>query len=125
MAPSFELLAGLPGDGPYPEQFTVMGGTHREGFVVRVIPDRASPWVGNIQPGYLAVTRVVPHPDGRTLLASGWDAVGDVWQPIELDVRDGTVAASAYGSDVRRSGLRSIWHALKWNVARLLGQRGT
>jgi hypothetical protein len=69
MAPSFEVLPGLPGDGPYPEQFTTMGGTHREGFVVRVIPDHASPWVGNFQPGYGGISRVVPLPDGRTLLA--------------------------------------------------------
>lgn len=40
----------------------------REGFVVRVIPDRAGPWVGNFQPGSGGISRFVPHPDGRTLL---------------------------------------------------------
>ena len=197
MVPSFEVLPGLPGEGPYPEQFTTMGGIHREGFVVRVIPDRASPWVGNFQPGYRGISRVLFHPDGRTLLvvsrgiaypidpesrslaspvvdedvedtcvpdgrlvlvgstdltilgpgsqriktqrvawdgvqdvrvegrklfANGWDAVGDVWRPIEVDLHDGTVTASAYGFYSAPHTLRSVWDALRHVGRRLLGR---
>jgi hypothetical protein len=175
MAPSFEVLPGLPAEGPYPEQFSGHGGTHREGFVVRVFPDRSAPWVGNFQAGLGGVSRVVPHPDGRTLLvlaggcaylvdpearrlavppvddnvqdvlvfagqivfvsftdvtflgpglqrwrsprlawdglkevrvegttllALGWDVCGEVWRPVEVDLRDGCVLRSAYQFEV-------------------------
>src|SRR5215471_12811382 len=68
MAASFEVLPGLPGDGPYPEQFTTAGGTHREGFVVRVLPERGPPWVGNFQRGLGTFSGVMWHPGGRLLL---------------------------------------------------------
>ena len=68
MPPSFQVLPGLPGEGPYPEQFTTSGGTHREGFVVRVWSDLGAPWVGNFQPGGGLLSRVLRHPNGRLLL---------------------------------------------------------
>lgn len=49
---SFEILPGLPGTGPFPEQFTMSGGTHREGFVVRFTADGGETWVGNFQRGF-------------------------------------------------------------------------
>jgi hypothetical protein len=49
---SFDILPGLPATGPYPEQFSVHGGTHREGFVVRFVPDTGEGWVGNFQRGF-------------------------------------------------------------------------
>ncbi len=200
MAPSFEVLPGLPGEGPYPEQFTTSGGTHREGFVVRVIPDHAAPWTGNFQPGCGGVSRVVLHPDGRTLLvfsgglaypidpesrslaspavddgvqdvcvagdqlvlvgytgltilgpgshrwqsqrvawdgikdvridgskltAMGWDVVGDVWRPVEVDLRDGMVKASAYEFDVVPPQRRSAWGALNAVLQRLFRRPGS
>jgi hypothetical protein len=68
MTASFVILPGLPGEGPYPEQFTNAGGTHREGFVVQIVPESGEPWVGNFQRGHGTLTRVVAHPGGRLLL---------------------------------------------------------
>jgi len=65
----FEVLPGLPGVGPYPEQFSPTGrGTFREGFVVRFKPRSAASWVGNFQSGPYGFTGVVPHPDGRSVI---------------------------------------------------------
>jgi hypothetical protein len=65
----FEVLPGLPGVGPYPEQFSANGkGTHREGFVVRFQPRSSEPWVGNFQPGVYGFTGALPHPEGRTVI---------------------------------------------------------
>ena len=48
----FEILTGLPGTGPWPEQFSATGlGTHSEGFVVRFVPDHGEAWIGNFLPG--------------------------------------------------------------------------
>lgn len=69
MAASFEILPGLPGTGRYPEQFSTHGGTHREGFVVRVRPADGEPWVGNFQPAYTSfLSAVLPHPDADALI---------------------------------------------------------
>lgn len=83
MAPSFEVLPGLPATGPYPEQFTTRGGTHREGFVVRIVPDRAAPWVGNFQPGIGGISRVALHPDGKTLFV----VAGGLAYPVDPESR--------------------------------------
>jgi hypothetical protein len=65
----FEVLAGLPGDGPHPEQFTATGGgTQSEGFVVRFLPRTPSTWIGNFQPGWTNYNAVLIHPDTRTLI---------------------------------------------------------
>jgi hypothetical protein len=69
VAVSFEILPGLPATGPYPEQFSRHGGTHREGFVVRVVPEFGEPWTGNFQgDGYAQRSAVFHHPDGRHLI---------------------------------------------------------
>ena len=69
VAASFEILPGLPATGPYPEQFSTHGGTHREGFVVRVVPGCGAPWVGNFQGnGSSFRSAVFPHPDGHRLI---------------------------------------------------------
>jgi len=66
---SFELLAGLPGEGPAPEQFSATGqGKHREGIVVRFSPGAKQPWVGNFQPSYTKFFSVLPHP-GNDLIS--------------------------------------------------------
>ncbi|WP_242342077.1 hypothetical protein [Anaeromyxobacter terrae] len=74
---SFEILPGLPGTGPYPEQFTTSGATHREGFVVRFTADQGESWVGNFQRGsggrYLSA--VFEHPTmARFFVISGGQA---------------------------------------------------
>jgi len=65
----FEVLPGLSGVGPYPEQFSATGkGTHREGFVVRFHPHLSESWVGNFQSVLHGFTGVLLHPDGRTVI---------------------------------------------------------
>jgi hypothetical protein len=65
----FELLPGLPGVGPYPEQFTATGhGTHSEGVVVRFHPRSSQAWVGNFQPGIYGYDGALLHPDGHTVI---------------------------------------------------------
>jgi hypothetical protein len=68
------VLPGLPATGPLPEQFSATGlGKHREGFVVRFIPGRATAWVGNFQPGLGGCSGVFTHPAGSlvVVVASG------------------------------------------------------
>ncbi|WP_017478640.1 hypothetical protein [Pseudomonas sp. PAMC 26793] len=51
--PQHQLLAGLPGDGPLPLQFSATGqGQHSEGIVIRFLPEGMPSWVGNFQPGF-------------------------------------------------------------------------
>lgn len=65
----FEVLPGLPGVGPVPEQFTATGqGTHSEGFVVRFNPRSSESWVGNFVSGFVGYTGAFTHPDGRTVV---------------------------------------------------------
>lgn len=74
---SFEILPGLPGTGPYPEQFTTHGGTHREGFVVRFSADDGDTWVGNFQRGFGGryLSAVFEHPAATTfVVVSGGQA---------------------------------------------------
>jgi hypothetical protein len=55
----FEILAGLPGDGPLPEYFGFeTHGRYREGFVVRFFPSNGESWVGNFQSGITSLYRV-------------------------------------------------------------------
>jgi hypothetical protein len=72
----FEVLPGLPGFGPIPEQFTATGhGTHSEGFVVRFNPRSSDRWVGNFVSGFAGYTGAFIHPDGRTaIIISGGQA---------------------------------------------------
>lgn len=69
MNATFQILAGLPATGPYPEQFSVDGrGMHREGFVLRVTPGGGAPWAGNFQRGLTGFSGAFPHPDGTSLV---------------------------------------------------------
>jgi hypothetical protein len=75
-----EILPGLPGTGPYPEQFSTHGGRHREGFVVRFTSSEGDSWVGNFQPysrSYLS--GVFKHPCGEAyvVLAYGQGYIVD------------------------------------------------
>jgi hypothetical protein len=61
----FRILKGLPGAGPWPEQFSEPGGsTHNEGFVVEFLPAMKPPWVGNFQLGFGTYSGVLRFPDG-------------------------------------------------------------
>jgi len=65
----FEILDGMPPYGPCPEQFSATSwGTHSEGFVLRVNPDLAEPWIGNFQPGLTGYSCAYHHPNGRDLV---------------------------------------------------------
>jgi hypothetical protein len=69
MATRFEILPGLPGTGPRPEQFSATGhGTHSEGFVVRFLPEGSASWVGNFQGGFGECNGVFVHPNGAHLI---------------------------------------------------------
>jgi hypothetical protein len=62
---SFRILPGLPGTGPWPEQFSSGGGsTHREGFVVEFFPPMQPSWVGNFQNGMGGCSAVFSFPSG-------------------------------------------------------------
>jgi hypothetical protein len=66
---SFEVLAGLPGTGPIPEQFSATGtGTHSEGFVVKFYRNKGEPWVGNFQRGICAFNGAFLHPNRHDVL---------------------------------------------------------
>lgn len=97
---SFEILPGLPGTGPYPEQFTTHGGTHREGFAVRFSPQDGEPWVGNFQPGFGAryLSSVFERPAATTfVVVSGGQAY-----VVDPETR---AAVETFGGDIR-VGLR-------------------
>jgi hypothetical protein len=65
----YEILPGLPGVGPLPEQFTATGtGTHQEGFVVRFFLGSSESWIGNFQRGMGSLNDVFLHPNGRTII---------------------------------------------------------
>lgn len=69
MSWTYEILPGLPGTGPYPEQFSTQGGTHREGLVVRFTSCEGESWVGNFQPYFDSyLSGVFMHPDGATFV---------------------------------------------------------
>jgi len=69
MTAGFEILPGLPGTGPLPEQYSATGrGAHREGFVVRFSPREGAPWVGNFQLGLGGCNGVFAHPNGSDLV---------------------------------------------------------
>jgi len=65
----FETLDSLPTYGPMAIPFSASGhGTHREGFVIRVVPSNGRSWVGNFQPGYGPLTTALRHPNDRSLV---------------------------------------------------------
>lgn len=64
----FEILPGLPGTGPVPEYFGNGRERYREGLVVRFRSTATESWVGNFQLGDGGDSRVLIHPDGRTVV---------------------------------------------------------
>jgi hypothetical protein len=66
----FKPLAGLPGYGELPEQFSATGmGEHSEGFVVEFFPsDGLDSWLGNFQRGLTHLDAALDHPDGSSVI---------------------------------------------------------
>ena len=93
---TFEQLAGLPGTGPWPEQFTHSPwGTHSEGLVVRFCPSSGASWVGNFQRGFLSLDGVFLHPNGSSVLvvAGGEVFIVDPQSRQSIDSLHGAVQA--------------------------------
>src|SRR3990172_3937129 len=73
MMPRYQVLPGLPADGPVAVPFGAGGWTgawrgHREGFVVRFYPETNETWVANFQPGLGRWEGVLEHPNGKHLI---------------------------------------------------------
>src|SRR5262245_20208681 len=80
----YQVLPGLPADGPAVVPFGAGGWTgawsgHSEGFVVRFLPDTGEAWVANFQPGSGGCDGVLQHPNGvyAVVLARGQGYVVD------------------------------------------------
>jgi hypothetical protein len=89
----FEVLAGLPGDGPVPLAFSATGrGRHSEGFVVKFMPYDGASWVGNFQPGLTSFSLVVGQNNGTAhlVISSG--------QGYFVDTRTGGLLSEFGGS---------------------------
>jgi hypothetical protein len=77
----FEILAGLPTSGDWPEQFSATGmGGHQEGLVVKFYPASRAAWVGNFQRGMTDFSEAIEHPNGTNaiVVASGQGYVVDI-----------------------------------------------
>jgi hypothetical protein len=78
LVPNFyvRVLAGLPGTGPEPIQFSDGGRTHSEGFVVEFTLANGDKWVGNFQPGVAGASLALADPNypRRALIVSGGQA---------------------------------------------------
>jgi len=64
----WEILPGLPGDGPVPKYFHTCHPTPwAEGFVVRLWNDDGTDWFGNFQAGWTEFSAVIelPKTEGR------------------------------------------------------------
>jgi hypothetical protein len=73
----FEVLPGLPTDGPMPVSFSerAMRGEieFREALVVRFYPAKSNPWIGNFLGGMTNCSTVLDHPNETDVIvvASG------------------------------------------------------
>jgi hypothetical protein len=123
----WEILAGLPGTGPLPVQFSVNGqGTHREGLVVRF--NTAAAWVGNFQPGIGQYSGVVAAPGASSVIVV---AAGQAYV-VDPERRE---LARTFGGDIEvvldleQIGLvvfsNGLWfeaadaHGLRWQTRRI------
>lgn len=71
----YEILPGLPGVGPLPEQFSSTGqGHHSEGFVIKFTSSSGESWVGNFQPAYTQLFKVVDPWGQHILVVAGGQA---------------------------------------------------
>jgi hypothetical protein len=90
----YQILAGLPGEGPLPLQFSATGqGLHSEGFVVLFSVEGLPSWVGNFQPGFSKFNCVLNGDSAfnLTVVAGG--------QGYVVDLRNGALI-KYFGGDV-------------------------
>jgi len=67
--PIFSVLPGLPTSGPMYVPFTATGqAKYSEGLVVEFQPSRGDRWVGNFAKGLTSFSKVLPHPNGTSVL---------------------------------------------------------
>lgn len=94
--PRHQFLAGLPGDGPLPLQFSATGqGQHSEGIVVRFFPEGMPAWVGNFQPGFCRFNSVLEvESTFYVIVVAGG-------QGYIVDVRNGLLLKH-FGGDIER-----------------------
>ncbi len=71
--PQFELLAGLPADGPMYVPITANGEPfYSEGVVLRMYPAHGEPWVANLKPGLTSFTAAFDVPEhNRVVVIAG------------------------------------------------------
>jgi hypothetical protein len=122
-----EILPGLPGEGPMPEQFTWPGKrTHSEGLVVRFFPRDGESWVGNFQCGTSRFSTVCVQPDPLrpAVVACGQLYVIDVRTRKMLRVSGGQIEYLAYVPETRSVVLANgLWFEsvgpCEWKTQRL------
>ncbi len=69
MGCNYEILSHLPPTGPMHEQFSATGsGYHREGVVIKFMPDGGESWIGNFQPGDGGIIEVLPYANDLYLM---------------------------------------------------------
>nr|WP_156133534.1 hypothetical protein [Massilia sp. JS1662] len=133
----FEVLAGLPGDGPVPLAFSVTGlGRHQEGFVVKFMPHDGAFWVGNFQSGLTSFYLVLDQNNGAAhlVIAGGQGYLVDTrtgrllsefggsieWAQVLAD--DETVLTSNGLSFTLLKGAKTVWQTrrLSWDGVRAI-----
>src|SRR6266404_6556626 len=71
----WEVLQGLPSDGPLPKHFHFGHPTPwAEGFVVRFWNEDGTEWVGNFQGGWGSIGTMVDWPEATMIVVIGYGA---------------------------------------------------
>jgi hypothetical protein len=148
MSPGYQILPGLPADGPMAVPFRANEWSgawsgHSEGLVVRFNPDTPETWVANFQPGSGSGgwEGVLEHPNGKHLvvLARGQGYVVDpvtrqcmeVFSGFILDVVELPDLGAILVSDgIRFEAIKSdgIWWSsprISWDEIRNIKFEGT
>jgi hypothetical protein len=138
----FEILAGLPGEGPLPEYFgATESGRFREGFVVRFFPVEGEAWVGNFEPGLTGLNEVIETSATGpiTVIAGGqgYDLDSDrracvrkFGGSIEVTLYVPEIEAVVVGEGIELEAIGAagtIWKSprLSWDGMRSLSKAGT
>ena len=94
MATRFNILGGLPANGPMAVPFPGDGKhAHREGLVVQFEPYNKDPWIGNFQRGSYSLDIAILHPDKQhvVVIAGGNGYVVDPDIPTTVERMRGYV----------------------------------
>lgn len=101
----WEVLSGLPGDGPIPFHFHLGHPTPwAEGFVVRFSNHDGTKWVGNFQGGYLGHSDVVlwPGANAVAVIAGGYCYFIDAGNPASYSTLGSQCQVSDTSFDEQR-----------------------